>query len=150
MQYVDIKTWLPYDILVMADRMSMANSVEMRVPFLDKEMLDVAMKIPVEYRMAHGTTKYILRKAAQKNMPHENAFSEKKGFATPLNDWLKEDKFDSRVRDKFTGEVAKKFFNVDYILELLMSHREGTAKNMKKIWMIYVFILWYEKYFVEN
>ncbi|MBR6403214.1 MAG: asparagine synthase (glutamine-hydrolyzing) [Eubacterium sp.] len=150
MQYVDIRTWLPQDILVMNDRMSMANSLELRVPFLDREMLSIAMKIPVEYRVSHNTTKYILRKAAEKNISTETAFMAKKGFVTPLNDWLRQDKYYSIVRDKFTGDVAKKFFNVDYLLEMLMSHREGTAKNMKKIWMIYVFILWYEKYFIEN
>ncbi|MBO4864789.1 MAG: asparagine synthase (glutamine-hydrolyzing) [Eubacterium sp.] len=149
MQYVDINTWLVQDILVKADRMSMANSLELRVPFLDKEMLDVAMRIPAKYRLAHGTTKYILRKAASKNLPHETAFMTKKGFITPLNDWLKQDKYYDMVKLKFYSETAEKFFNVAYIIKLLDDHRNGVAKNMKKIWMIYVFILWYERYFVE-
>ena len=150
MQYVDINTWLVQDILVKADRMSMANSLELRVPFLDKEMLDVAMRIPAKYRLSHGTTKYILRKTASKNLPKETAFMTKKGFITPLNDWLKQDKYYDMVKLKFYSETASKFFNTAYIMKLLDDHRAGIARNMKKIWMIYVFILWYEKFFVEN
>ncbi|MCR5214277.1 MAG: asparagine synthase (glutamine-hydrolyzing) [Eubacterium sp.] len=150
MQYVDIKTWLVQDILVKADRMSMANSLELRVPFLDKEMLKVALQIPSKYRIANGTTKYILRKAALRNLPEETAKMVKKGFLTPLNDWLRQDKYYSMVKEKFQGDVAAKYFNQDYIMKLLNDHKEGNAKNMKKIWMIYVFILWYEQYFVQN
>ena len=150
MQYVDIKTWLVQDILVKADRMSMANSLELRVPFLDKEMLSVAMKIPSKYRIANGTTKYILRKAAEKNLPEETAKMVKKGFLTPLNDWLRQDKYYDMVKEKFEGEVAKRYFNLEYIMKLLNDHKEGNAKNMKKIWMIYTFILWYEQYFVSQ
>lgn len=78
MQYVDIRTWLVQDILVKADRMSMANSLELRVPFLDKNVLDVAMHIPSKYRIAGGTTKYILRKAAERSLPPETAGMVKK------------------------------------------------------------------------
>jgi len=72
----------------------------------------------------------------------------KKGFLTPLNDWLRQDKYYNMVKEKFEGEVAARYFNQEYIMKLLNDHKEGTAKNMKKIWMIYVFILWYEQYFV--
>ncbi len=150
MQYVDIKTWLVQDILVKADRMSMANSLELRVPFLDKEMLKVALQIPSKYRIANGTTKYILRRAALRNLPEETAKMVKKGFLTPLNDWLRDDKYYAMVKEKFEGDVAKKYFNQEYIMKLLNDHKEGSAKNMKKIWMIYVFILWYEQYFINN
>ena len=71
-------------------------------------------------------------------------------FLTPLNDWLKQDKYYGMVKEKFEGEVAAEFFNKDYILKLLEDHREGKAKNMKRIWSIYCFILWYEKFFVET
>ena len=150
MQYVDIRTWLVQDILVKADRMSMANSLELRVPFLDKNVLDVAMHIPSKYRIAGGTTKYILRKAAERSLPQETAGMVKKGFITPLNNWLKEDKYYEIVRRAFVSETAQMFFNVNYILKLLNDHRAGHAANMKKIWMIYVFIIWYNQYFIEN
>jgi asparagine synthase (glutamine-hydrolysing) len=68
----------------------------------------------------------------------------------PLNDWLRQDKYYNMVLDKFTGQVAEEFFNIEYITKLLNDHKEGKAKNMKKIWTVYSFILWYENYFVRN
>ena len=150
MQYVDMQTWLVQDILVKADRMSMANSLELRVPFMDKEMLAVALKIPAKYRITDKTTKYALRMAAEKNMPEKTSMMPKKGFLTPLNDWLKRDKFYGMVKEKFQGEVANRYFNQDAIIKLLDDHKAGKAHNMKKIWSIYCFILWYEKYFIET
>lgn len=150
MQYVDIRTWLVQDILVKADRMSMANSLELRVPFLDREMLKIALEIPPEYRVDNETTKVALRHAAMKELPPVTAKMRKTGFLTPLNDWLRRDEYYSMVKEKFEGEVSKQFFNTEYIMKLLNDHKDGTAHNMKKIWSVYSFILWYEKYFVEN
>ncbi|NLB36772.1 MAG: asparagine synthase (glutamine-hydrolyzing) [Clostridiales bacterium] len=150
MQYVDMQTWLVEDILVKADRMSMANSLELRVPFLDKEMLKIALRIPSKYRVQKEQTKVALRGAAAKQLPPETASMRKLGFPTPLNDWLRRDEFYSRVKEKFEGNCAKKFFNVAYIVKLLDDHKNGVSHNMKKVWSIYTFILWYEKYFVEN
>lgn len=150
MQYVDMQTWLVQDILVKADRMSMANSLELRVPFLDKEMLRVALSIPTKYRVSKEQTKIALRGAALKQVPEKTASMPKTGFLTPLNDWLKRDEFYQRVKDAFTGDTAKMFFDVDYILQLLDNHRDDKEKNMKRIWSVYSFILWYDKYFKEN
>lgn len=150
MQYVDIRTWLVQDILVKADRMSMANSLELRVPFLDREMLKLALQIPPEYRISKETTKLALRGAAAKQLPEKTAKMRKTGFLTPLNDWLRRDEFYTQVKEKFEGDVAEQFFNQKYIMKLLNDHKAGTAHNMKKVWSIYCFILWYEKYFVEN
>ena len=150
MQYVDIRTWLVQDILVKADRMSMANSLELRVPFLDREMLKLALQIPSEYRVNRETTKLALRGAAAKQLPEKTAKMRKTGFLTPLNDWLRRDEFYSQVKEKFLSETAKQFFNQKYIMKLLDDHKAGTAHNMKKVWSIYCFILWYEKYFIEN
>ena len=74
----------------------------------------------------------------------------KLGFPVPLNDWLREDKYYNMVKEKFTGPVAEKFFNVDEIMRLLDDHKAGKAKNMTKIWSFYSFILWYELYFVNT
>ena len=150
MQYVDLNTWLVQDILVKADRMSMAHSLELRVPFLDREMLNVALSIPSEHRVSKSLTKIALRGAARKQVPEKQASMPKRGFPVPLNDWLKQDKYYNMVLDKFTGDVAKEFFNVDYIVGLLENHRAGKAHNMKRIWTIYSFIIWYENYFVRN
>lgn len=150
MQYADIRTWLVQDILVKADRMSMANSLELRVPFLDKEMLKIALEIPSEYRVNDVTTKVALRGAAAKELPKETSEMRKTGFLTPLNDWLKRDEFYSMVKEKFESDEAAMFFNRDYIIKLLDDHKAGKAHNMKKIWSVYSFLLWYDKYFVEN
>ena len=150
MQYADIRTWLVQDILVKADRMSIANSLELRVPFLDKEMLKVALQIPSKYRVNDETTKVALRGAAAKELPAETSSMRKTGFLTPLNDWLKRDEFYNLVKEKFESDEAAMFFNRDYIIKLLDDHKSGTAHNMKKIWSVYSFLLWYEKYFVEN
>lgn len=150
MQYVDMQTWLVQDILVKADRMSMANSLELRVPFLDKEMLKVALSIPTKYRISKEQTKIALRGAALKQVPEKTASMPKTGFLTPLNDWLKRDKFYNMVKEAFTSDIAKQFFDCDYIVALLDSHKSGKEKNMKRIWSVYSFILWYDKYFVEN
>lgn len=148
MQYVDMKTWLVQDILVKADRMSMAHSLELRVPFLDREMLNVALSIPSKYRVSREMTKLALRGAAAKQLPEKNAKMKKMGFPVPLNDWLKQDKYYNMVAEKFSGETAAKFFNKDAIMQLLNDHRAG-KHNMKRIWTIYCFILWYENYFVK-
>ncbi len=150
MQYADIRTWLVQDILVKADRMSMANSLELRVPFLDKEMLKIALRIPSKYRVNGETTKVALRGAAAKELPQETSSMRKTGFLTPLNDWLKRDEFYNTVKEKFESDMAGEFFNREYIVKLLDDHKSGAAHNMKKIWSVYSFLLWYEKYFIEN
>lgn len=146
MQYVDMKTWLVQDILVKADRMSMANSLELRVPFLDKKMLEVALSIPSRYRVSKDLTKIALRGAAAKQLPEKNAKMKKMGFPVPLNDWLKQDKYYAMVEKTFQSDTAAQFFNRDAILSLLREHREG-KHNMKRIWTIYCFLLWYQAYF---
>ncbi|MDR1630636.1 MAG: asparagine synthase (glutamine-hydrolyzing) [Oscillospiraceae bacterium] len=150
MQYVDMKTWLLDDILVKADRMSMANSLELRVPFLDKEMLRVALAMPSRHRVTQEETKVALRGAAGKQLPEKTAMMVKRGFPVPLNDWLRQEKYYNRVKEKFEGEAAREFFNIDYIMGLLNNHRDGKAKNMKKIWSVYSFILWYETFFING
>ena len=150
LQWVDMHTWMLYDILLKADRMSMANSLELRVPFLDREMLEVALSIPQRYRSGKEATKIALRGAAFKQLPESVAHRKKLGFPVPLNDWLRQDKYSEMVREKFTGPVAEKFFNTDALCRLLDDHKAGRAHNMTKIWSFYSFILWYELYFVNS
>ena len=149
LQWVDIHTWMLYDILLKADRMSMANSLELRVPFLDRNMLELALSIPRRYRCDEEHTKIALRGAALRQLPESVARRRKLGFPVPLNDWLRQDKYYAMVREKFTGPVAEQFFNVPAICRLLDDHKAGKAKNMTKIWSIYS-ILWYELYFVNT
>ena len=150
LQWVDIHTWMLYDILLKADRMSMANSLELRVPFLDREMLELALSIPVEYRSSKSETKIALRAAALEQLPESVAKRRKLGFPVPLNDWLRQDKYYNMVREKFEGPVAEKFFNVPELLKLLDAHKAGKNGGMTQIWSFYSFILWYELFFVQR
>jgi asparagine synthase (glutamine-hydrolysing) len=139
-----------YDILQKADRMSMANSLELRVPFLDKKMLELSVQIPTRYRVDGETTKVALRRAALKQIPERTANKKKLGFPVPLNDWLRQDKYYQIVKKAFESKEAAKFFNQKAILKLLEDHKEGKALNMKKIWTVYSFLLWYEEFFIKE
>ena len=150
LQYVDMHTWMIYDILLKADRMSMANSLELRVPFLDRKMLELSTRIPTRYRAANETTKIALRGAAIKQLPERTANKKKLGFPVPLNDWLREDKYYNKVKAAFQSNIAEKFFVTDELLRLLDDHKNGKALNMQKIWSFYTFIVWYEQFFVLN
>ena len=150
LQYMDMHTWMIYDILLKADRMSMANSLELRVPFLDKKMLELSTRIPSRYRAANETTKIALRGAAIKQLPERTANKKKLGFPVPLNDWLREDKYYNKVKAAFQSDIAEKFFVTSELMKLLDDHKSGKALNMQKIWSFYTFILWYEQFFVLN
>ena len=150
LQYVDMHTWMIYDILLKADRMSMANSLELCVPFLDKKMLELSTRIPSRYRAANETTKIALRGAAIKQLPERTANKKKLGFPVPLNDWLREDKYYNKVKAAFQSDIAEKFFVTSELMKLLDDHKSGKALNMQKIWSFYTFILWYEQFFVLN
>ncbi len=150
LQYADMHTWMIYDILLKADRMSMANSLELRVPFLDRKMLELSTRIPTRFRAANETTKIALRGAAIKQLPERTANKKKLGFPVPLNDWLREDKYYNKVKAAFQSDIAEKFFVTGELMRLLDDHKSGKALNMQKIWSFYTFILWYEQFFVLN
>lgn len=149
MQYLDINMWLMGDILLKADKTSMANSLELRVPFLDKKVMELAETIPLNCRVSTKTTKLALRKAAEKTLPKLTAEKDKLGFPVPIRVWLKEDKYYNMVKEEFTGEIADKFFNTEKLVALLDNHRAGKADNSRKIWTVYTFIIWYKQYFTE-
>ena len=150
MQYLDINLWMVGDILLKADRMSMANSLELRVPFLDRKVFEVARTIPTKYRIAHGTTKYAMRQAALRHLPKATAQKEKLGFPVPTRVWLRDKKYYDVVKKMFTSETAEKFFNTELIVSYLDEHFTGKDDNSRKIWIIYVFLVWYSIYFAEN
>lgn len=158
MQYLDLHMWMAGDILLKADKMSMANSLELRVPFLDKEVMALAEKIPTRYRVTHKTgtddtkyiTKYAMRLAAKKDTPEKTAkTAEKKklGFPVPIRVWLREEKYYGIVRDAFTSESGERFFNTDKLMSLLDDHKNGKADNSRKIWTVFTFLIWYRVYF---
>ena len=161
MQFLDLHLWMAGDILLKADKMSMANSLELRVPFLDKEVMALAEKIPTRYRVTHdaGTaetkyiTKYAMRLAAKQDTPAQTAKTaakKKLGFPVPIRVWLKEDKYYSIVRNTFESKASEQFFNTPALVKLLDDHRAGKADNSRKIWTVFSFLVWYGVYFTEN
>lgn len=150
MQYLDINMWMVGDILLKADRMSMANSLELRVPFLDKEVFKVASSLPTRLRCNKSNTKYAMRKAAVRHMPEETAEKEKLGFPVPTRVWLRDEKYYNVVKKKFKGKTAEKFFNTDVLVQWLDTHFSGKEDNSRRVWTVYVFLVWYDIYFDEN
>ncbi len=150
MQYLDINMWMVGDILLKADRMSMANSLELRVPFLDKEVFKVASSLPTHLRCNSSNTKYAMRKAAVRHMPERTAEKEKLGFPVPTRVWLRDEKYYNVVKKKFTGKTAEKFFNTDALVAWLDEHFSGKEDNSRRVWTVYVFLVWYDIYFDET
>ncbi len=147
MQYLDLNLWMTGDILLKADKMSMANSLELRVPFLDKEVMALAERIPKKYRVTKENTKFAMRKAALRACPPLTANKKKLGFPVPIRVWLKEDEYFNKVKTAFESENAKKFFNIEKLVSLLEDHRDGKYDYSRKIWTVYTFLVWYEVYF---
>ena len=147
MQYIDIHFWLIGDILLKADKMSMAHSLEVRVPFLDKEVFGVASRVPTNYRVNQTATKYAFRMATKKVLPENTASRRKLGFPVPIRIWLKEDKYFNVVKEAFESEAAAEFFNTAKLVDILERHRNGKADYSRKIWTVYMFLVWHKVYF---
>ncbi|WP_078544422.1 asparagine synthase (glutamine-hydrolyzing) [Litchfieldia alkalitelluris] len=148
MQYIDIHTWLRGDILLKADKMTMAHSLELRVPFLDKVVFDVASKISPELKTANNTTKYILRKAVEGIVPDHVLTRKKLGFPVPIRHWLKNEMHEWAV-NLINQSDTNHLFNKKVILDLLDDHCKGKFDNSRKIWTVLVFMVWHQVY-VEN
>ena len=147
MQYIDLNFWLPGDILLKADKMSMAHSLETRVPFLDKEVFRTASKLAVHNKVNGKTTKFAFREVAAEKLP-ESTFKKKKlGFPVPIRVWLKQPKYYERVKEAFTSPDAAQFFKTERLVELLDNHFNGIKDNSRKIWEVYMFLVWYQVYF---
>jgi asparagine synthase (glutamine-hydrolysing) len=149
MQFIDLNLWMVGDILLKADKMSMANSLEVRVPFLDKEVFKVASKVQSDYRVNRQATKYAFRMAAKSHLPEEVASKKKLGFPVPIRVWLKEDKYYNIIKEAFSSDAAKEYFNSDKIIAYLDDHKNGKCDNSRKIWTIYMFLVWHKQFFEE-
>lgn len=147
MQYIDIKLALSENILPKIDKLSTANGLEARLPFVDKDLFQVVRKIPPDYRTNKQATKYIFRMVAKEYLPQDICNRENIPFKLILKDWLREDTFYNRIKLAFNSETAQKYFNVEEILQLLENHREGKEEFTRKIWTIYTFLVWYEQFF---
>jgi len=150
MQYIDTNFWLQGDILLKADKMSMAHSLESRVPFVDIDVFNYAKTLPIEFRCNDKATKRAFRIAAKRHMPESTANKKKLGFPVPIRVWLKEEEYYNLVKQIFSGKTAERYFNNDILLELLEEHKDGKKDNSRKIWTVYVFLVWYNVFFEQD
>ncbi len=145
--YIDMNFWLPQDILLKADKMTMANSIELRVPFLDKEVWKIASAVPTKYMVKKGKTKIIFRDIAADKMPPEWSGRRKLGFPVPFSLWIREEKYANLLKKTFNEPFVAEFFDTKVINKMLDDHLSGKENHGRKIYNIYIFLLWYKVYF---
>lgn len=150
MQYIDLLHWLPGDILQKADRMSMAHSLELRVPYLDREVFRVARCLPAKYKQKGQISKYLFRKVARLHLPEKSSDRKKLGFPVPLGHFLTSEMGEAAVRKAFDSKAAEKFFHREALDELLAGRGFGRGNTNRKLWAVYAFLVWYGIYFPEE
>lgn len=146
-QYLDLKLWLPGDILLKADKMSMAHSIELRVPFLDRAVMDLASHLPSDLKVKNGETKRALRSAAKDILPEAWAKRRKVGFPVPIRHWLREEKYYHKLKESFESDAASSFFHTKPLLKRLDDHYHGKANHARELWTVYVYLVWYGEFF---
>lgn len=147
--YLDMNMWIVDDILLKADKMTMAHSLELRVPLLDKEMWNLARAVPSKHKVKGTTTKYAFRLAAEKKVPIDWAKRRKAGFLVPFIHWIREEKYYNRIKEMFNRDFVSQFFDKNAINTLLEKHYSKQSNEGRKIYTIYAFLVWYDEYFVK-
>lgn len=145
-QLVDLNSFMQYDILLKGDRMSMAHSLELRVPFLDLEVWSVARRLSSDLKVRGNVTKFALREAAKEVLPEEWYTRPKKGFPVPFRDFLKEDNFYNKFYEVLSSELCDDFFDRSAVLDMLKEHKDGVKRNHRRLYSYYVFLVWYDLY----
>lgn len=146
--YLDMKLWLPGDILLKADRMTMAHSLELRVPYLDKEVFAVASTLTSTQKTKGRRTKRAFRAAANRHIPQDWSNRKKAGFMVPFREWIKDKKYANKLTEYFNADFAKEFFDTDKLNALLDEHISGKKNNARMLYTVYSFLIWYEQYFI--
>jgi asparagine synthase (glutamine-hydrolysing) len=149
LQTIDLNVWLPGDILLKADKMSMANSLEVRTPILDIEVLKLALQIPAKDRVSYHDTKISLRAAARLDIDDATASKRKLGFPVPLRDWLRKEEYYKLIKQECNTDIAHKYFNIAYLNKLIEDHKSGKKDTYRKLWAIYIFLLWHKEFIKE-
>lgn len=124
----------------------MAHSIELRVPYLDKEVMAEAQMLPANYKIDGKDTKAVLRTAANKTLPDEWAHRPKKGFPVPIRQWFREDKYYNIVKQAFSSDVAAEYFDQNALMKLLDDHKNNISNNQRKIWTAYTFLTWHGQF----
>ena len=149
MQHVDLFTWLRGDILVKADKMTMANSLELRVPFLDPEVFAVASRLPFDQKITRATTKYALRRALEPIVPAHVLNRAKLGFPVPIRHWLRSGELLDWAYATVAASQADHLIDVAEVKRMLEEHRTGAADHSRRLWTVLIFMLWHA-IFVEH
>jgi asparagine synthase (glutamine-hydrolysing) len=149
MQHIDLFTWLRGDILVKADKMTMANSLELRVPFLDPEVFAVASRLPVQAKITRTTTKYALRRALEPIVPPHVLNRPKLGFPVPIRHWLRAGPLLEWAHEMLNASATDHLIDTDAVRQMLDEHRCGTADHSRRLWTLLIFMLWHA-IFVEH
>lgn len=149
MQYIDMHHFMLNDILQKADKISMAHSLELRVPFLDKQVAELANSIPSKYLFNTKGSKWAFRKAAEKHLPADFANRPKLGFPVPVKTWLRESKYVAEVRSLFMEDWVADFFDQQALLDMLQENFAGKIDAGRRIWTVYTFLTWYKLFFVD-
>ncbi len=143
MQHLDFFTWLRGDILVKADKITMANSLELRVPFLDRVVFDVARTLPVDMRISHGTTKYALRKAMEQIVPAHVLNRRKLGFPVPIRHWLASDELGPWAREVIRNSQTDELLDKQAVKKMLDEHHPTNNDNSRRLWTVLAFMVWH-------
>lgn len=147
---LDFEYWLPHDILLKADKMSMAHSVELRTPFMDIEVYNYARKIPNKFLINKGEGKFIFRDIAREKLPEAWSQRRKLGFPVPFRRWIREEKYYNYVKEYFNKDYVDMFFDKEYINQLLEDHYSRKKNTARKVYNILCFLIWYDVFFVAN
>ena len=149
-QVIDFYFWLVNDFLFAVDRNTMMFSLEARTPYLDNAVFDVARRLTTDNKVNLQTTKIALRTAAKEVIPNDSYKKKKLGFPVPLREWMREEDLDQKIEEAFKSDEAAQFFHRKKILKLLAQLRGGKKDCYKKVWAIYIFLMWYQEFFVNE
>ena len=150
MEYCDLNLWMVGDILLKADKMSMANSLELRVPFLDRKVFELACRIPTRCKVNASQTKIAMRGAAEMTIPAKTADKKKLGFPVPVRAWLREEKYAAVLRQAFHTPAAERFFHTRELDKMLDQHLQGKRDNWRQLWCVFIFLVWYDEFFTKR
>lgn len=151
MQYIDTKTWLVDDLMLKADKMSMAASIELRVPLLDTHLVQFAASLPDSYKLKGGTGKFIFKKVMEGFLPKDIIYRPKQGFPVPTRQWFRTSLHEEVRNILLSPESAlQPYIRTEYIERVLSQHRSGWADHSSRILSFLTFEFWSRKYIGHN